>query len=287
MRAVIFVVVVAMIYFYFSFRGSRLNDGGRGERWRGRFHLHLHRSNRAIDYGRRPYAKNIIVSERNRLIFCSIPKVACTNWKYLIRKWEGLDYKDISASHDHTKSGLRYLSDYSRDDIDLTQYYKFVFVRDPYMRLLSAYMDKLRNKKNPSEYTMFLRSVIGYNSAKRNVTDISFATFVNSIYQNKDKAQWNAHWRGQNTMCGLDEFPYDFVGKMENLTAHTKIVFDALKNNMNKSGNEEEKFRFPTHEDINFPPSGSSKKVADDMYTLDLMLKVRTLYADDFRILGY
>mmetsp|Transcript_28469 Transcript_28469/g.111562 ORF Transcript_28469/g.111562 Transcript_28469/m.111562 type:complete len:622 (+) Transcript_28469:221-2086(+) len=55
-----------------------------------------------------PYAKRIVVSEKANLIYCPVPAAASTNWKYLIRKFEGFDdYRDLTVLHDRTKSGLR------------------------------------------------------------------------------------------------------------------------------------------------------------------------------------
>ncbi|GAB0495712.1 hypothetical protein MMPV_007017 [Pyropia vietnamensis] len=73
---------------------------------------------------------------------------ANSNWKYLLRRLEGYgDYANLSKLHNPALSGLRYLSDYSAGEAatllaDPT-YTKFVFVRDLYTRLLSAYMDKI------------------------------------------------------------------------------------------------------------------------------------------------
>lgn len=56
----------------------------------------------------KPFAKRIIVSERHRFIYCPVPKVANSNWKYLIRKNEGFeDYDDLTKAHNANTSGLR------------------------------------------------------------------------------------------------------------------------------------------------------------------------------------
>lgn len=221
------------------------------------------------------------MSERSQLLYCPIPKAANTNWKYLIRKWEGLDdYAFVHASHHAATSGLRYLSDYSSHEARelLPTLYKFVFVRDPYIRVLSAYMDKLRNNKD--EYRTFLAAALGWRRA-REMDDSdarpSFTTFVNALAQTPTSSM-NAHWRPQSELCGIGELPYDFVGRMESLTADVQKVFAKL-NRTNE--------HFPTHQDIGFPPSGASRELADEVYTLDLMMKVRVIFEKDFELLGY
>lgn len=236
-----------------------------------------------------PFAQHIIVSEVSRLVFCPIPKAANSNWKYLIRKWEGLkDYADLPSAHHQLTSGLRYLSDYSVPEAQQIlvdpSYFRFVFVRDPYLRLLSCYMDKFRNEDPEyvqKEYRAFLAQLFGWPYARS--VDIeqdprpSFQAFVDALKKHSPE-QMNAHWMPQTTYCGFGIVPYDFVGRMENLRKDAQHVFDSL-------GKPRE--YFPTQQDIGFPPSGASKKVANRLYTGDLMSKVRAIYDQDFRLLGY
>lgn len=254
--------------------------------WRSACNFFQRRRPTEIDITSQPWSHNVIVSERSRLIFCPIPKAANTNWKYVIRKWEGLeDYASVRAAHDPYTSGLRYLSDYSAREARtiVTRFYKFAFVRDPYLRALSAYMDKLRNTDPRfvrEEYRTFLAALLGWHRARAFNDDAprpSFATFVNALAQTPRDAM-NAHWRPQTDLCGFDEMHYDFIGRMEKLRADAQTVFAAL----NRS-NE----RFPSHDDVGFPPSGASNELADEMYTLDLMFKVRVIYERDFAVLGY
>lgn len=244
-----------------------------------------HRKPKSVPFPYRPYARNIIVSERSGLLYCPIPKAANTNWKYLIRKWEGYDdYANVHLAHSPHTSGLRYLSDYHPREAAklLPRLYKFTFVRDPYSRLVSAYMDKLRNVDKDyvrSEYRTFLAAVVGWKRA-RDLNDDerpSFRTFIDSLAQTP-RSEMNAHWRPQVDLCGIGEMNYDFVGRMESLAKDANVVFRALNRTHEK---------FPTHADIGFPPSGATRKLGDELFTLDLMLKVRVIYADDFEQLAY
>ncbi len=155
-------------------------------------------------------------------------------------------------------------------------------MRDPYTRLVSAYMDKLRNVDKEyvrTEYRTFLAAVLGWRKARELGEDErpSFPTFINALVQTP-RSEMNAHWRPQTDLCGIGEMEYDFVGRMETLSKDVKTIFHAL----NRSHE-----RFPTHEDIGFPPSGATRSLGDELYTLDLMLKVRVMYADDFERLSY
>lgn len=234
-------------------------------------------------------ASNLIVSEQNRLIFCPVPKAANTNWKYLLRKWENLpNYADLRTAHNPELSGLRYLSDYSPIEaatlLSDPTYFRFVFVRDPYTRLLSCYMDKFRNE-DPiyvhREYRLFLAQLFSWREARAADIDTdprpSFRAFVDELVKHAP-VEMNAHWRPQTVLCGFGLVRYDFVGRMENLKEDVRHVFKRL-------GKPDE--QFPTQRQLGFPPSGASSLLADGLYTLDLMYKVRVVYEDDFRLLGY
>lgn len=242
-----------------------------------------------LDILKQPFAADIIVSEVNKLVYCPIPKAASSNWKYLIRKLEGFpDYADLTTAHNRNKSSLRYLTDYSPFEVKrlLTdkQYFKFAFVRNPYMRLLSCYMDKFRNMDSnytSTEYVPFLADAFSWRYARsidpQTAPRPSFRTFVNAIFT-ADHNCMNHHWRSQTLLCGFGLIEYDFIGRMENLSTDARHVLEAI-------GRPQE--TFPTHNEINFPPSGASLELAQRLYSAEMLFKVRALYADDFQYLRY
>lgn len=235
------------------------------------------------------FASNIIVSEKNKLVFCPIPKAANSNWKYLIRKFEGIpDYADLTTAHNPNMSGLRYLSDYSASEAQeilcSPTFFKFVFVRNPYMRLLSCYMDKFRNtdpKYVYSEYRSFLAQLFNWRYARTVNLSVdprpTFNAFIDELTKH-EPADMNAHWMPQTIHCGIGVTPYDFIGHMEHVDVDAKRVLQKL-------GKQHE--HFPSQQEIGFPSSGASNFVADKLYTKQLKVKVRALYDADFHILGY
>lgn len=88
----------------------------------------------------------------------------------------------------------------------------------------------------------------------------------------------NPHWMPQTHYCGIGIIPYDFIGHMEALQRDARHVFSRLR---------KPDEHFPRHEEIGFPPSGASDQLADDLFTVDLMFKIRAVYNDDFHLLGY
>jgi hypothetical protein len=232
----------------------------------------------------RSFAARVIVSEKSRLIYCPIPKAASSNWKYLIRKFEGLDdYLDLSKAHSPELSGLRYLTDYSPAEVERIlsdpSYFKFTFVRDPYSRTLSCYLNKFQNRGEAyvrTEYRSFLAQLFDWRYAREVAIESeprpSFSAFVDEVAK-QTPSEMNAHWAPQTLLCGLGEMPYDFVGKMEHLQDDVAYV-------LNKIGRPRE--HFPSQAEIGFPPSGASDALLNDLYTLETMIKIRFIFDIDF-----
>ena len=94
------------------------------------------------------YDHPVIVNDEYKVIFCYIPKVACSQWKLVFL---ALDNRtDVDNVHDNKHYKFLF-NDYSDEDIKvrLKSYFKFLFVREPLERLLSAYNNKFVNKKWP------------------------------------------------------------------------------------------------------------------------------------------
>jgi hypothetical protein len=232
----------------------------------------------------RPFASRIIVSEKSKLIYCPIPKAASSNWKYLIRKFEGLDdYFDLAKAHSPEISGLRYLSDYSAAEVERLLadplFLKFTFVRDPYSRAISCYLDRFQNRAEEyvrKEYRTFLAELFDWHYAREIALESeprpSFSEFIDELAK-QSPSEMNAHWAPQSLLCGLGEMPFDFIGHMNTLSADVDHVLAKL-------GHLQE--HFPSQSDIGFPASGASTELLNNIYTLETMLKVRFIFDSDF-----
>lgn len=95
----------------------------------------------------------MMVSHRHRIVYVSVPKVACSSLKYMMHRLEtGRDY---DAEAPHPDGGLwghihRHHPSTLFDRIDWAQYdgyWRFAVIRDPVKRLLSCYTDKILGQK--------------------------------------------------------------------------------------------------------------------------------------------
>jgi len=93
----------------------------------------------------------LIVDDEHKLMYCSVAKVASTTWKKLLMILSGMsnatNYEDVDGMNAHRS--LRRLGHYSSKEASyrLRTYKKFMFVRQPFERLLSAFNSKLKRSK--------------------------------------------------------------------------------------------------------------------------------------------
>ncbi|XP_013409350.1 carbohydrate sulfotransferase 11-like [Lingula anatina] len=89
----------------------------------------------------------IWVSDDLQLVYCEVPKAASSLWKMLILKAKGYPIKSSESVHmiDFPQN-LRRLDTYSSSEIEniLNHYLKFLILRHPADRLVSAYRDKIK-----------------------------------------------------------------------------------------------------------------------------------------------
>jgi len=143
-------------------------------------------------------------------IYFETPKVGCSSIKGELQAALGL-YQE--RGNIHNKKGSPLLS--PKDDIgqflerlktpnDL----KFTFVRNPYSRVLSAYMDKvLRDSPKSSRYRKEL-------SLDESVAP-SFLKFLQAVQRTPDKER-DIHWMTQSRLTYFGVVAMDYVGRFEN-----------------------------------------------------------------------
>lgn len=102
--------------------------------------------------------EHIIVDQKHQLLYCYVPKVACTNWKRTLLYLSGNSNVsrplDIPADFVHRTGVFPKLANFSIEDAThmLRTYTTFLIVRHPFERLLSAYRNKLEQQYSSSKY---------------------------------------------------------------------------------------------------------------------------------------
>ncbi|CAL8271737.1 unnamed protein product [Gadus morhua 'NCC'] len=204
---------------------------------------------------------HLIVDDTHQIIYCYVPKVACTNWKRvmvvlsqsLVSPSSGKPYtepQDIPADVVHNNSihltfakFWRHYGSLSRHlmALKLQHYTKFIFVRDPFVRLISAYRNKFESA-NENFYRQFGSVMLRrYGNATGDVPESAadaFAAGVRPSFQQfitylldadtEKEAVFNEHWRQIYRLCHPCQVQYDFVGHLETLEADSKQLLRML-----------------------------------------------------------
>ncbi|XP_058480959.1 carbohydrate sulfotransferase 12-like [Solea solea] len=187
---------------------------------------------------------HLIVDDLHGLIYCYVPKVACTNIKkiiYVLLKGEPYgDPRNVTAEV-HGNS-LPFLQTMPRNEIKarLKHYTKFLFVRDPFIRLISAYRNKFLSSNQlfyhgPGRY--ILRRFANYSDPPETVKEalalglqVSFYNFIQFVLEKGLIQQnMNEHWNQMNRLCSPCLIQYDFIGHQETMQEDIEHLLKILK----------------------------------------------------------
>ncbi|XP_034020046.1 carbohydrate sulfotransferase 12-like [Thalassophryne amazonica] len=238
--------------------------------------------------------ENFIVNDEYAVIYCYIPKVACTNGKRLmISLNKGKPYQDLMSIHPDVVQNynFHYLSHLPKPEqqIRLKHFKKFLFVRDPFNRLLSAFRGKFQkfNWYFYENYAWHILHHFGHlpeptPSMHEAFTSGLFPSFNNFIEylldpQTEKNVPFEPHWRQMHRLCHPCHIQFDFIGHQETLQDDAEQLLNLLN----------------LQDDIKFPPSyenmTSSNMVLDWFRTVPLedRRKLYNMYEEDFRLFGY
>lgn len=229
--------------------------------------------------------RNIYYLTKEDVMFCYIPKNACSRFKPLLRKREGFkDWRDPSMVHGK-KNGLQRLMWLSRDralELLRDQHFrKAIVVRDPFSRLASAYQNKVASPW-PDQREDFWNKHLhkecpGMMASREMPRDgplMSIEDFLKCLLAKDSLEPSNEHWRPQTQLCGLNHIEYDYYLHLETLSDDAKYLLDSLNWAENVTA-------FQIHRNPVY-----SKNLAEffSKEALDLALEY---YQEDFDVLQY
>nr|XP_019958676.1 PREDICTED: carbohydrate sulfotransferase 12 isoform X1 [Paralichthys olivaceus]XP_019958677.1 PREDICTED: carbohydrate sulfotransferase 12 isoform X1 [Paralichthys olivaceus] len=253
---------------------------------------------------------HLIVDDTHQIIYCYVPKVACTNWKRvmvvlsqsLISPSSGKPYTDPEAVppdlvHNSTlhltfAKFWRHYGSLSRHlmALKLQHYTKFLFVRDPFVRLISAFRNKF-GRPNQDFYKQFgsvmLRRYGNVSGSLPETVAEAFAAGIKPTFQQfvtylldpdtEQESVFNEHWRQVYRLCHPCQVKYDFIGRLETLEPDADHLLKLLK--------VDHLLRFP---------SGARNRTATSwerdwfaQIPVTMRRELYKLYEPDFKLFGY
>ena len=147
--------------------------------------------------------------------------------------------------------------------------FRFCFVRNPYTRALSAYLDKIKRKTR--QQNGYLKQLDPANSAG---DDLTFEDFLEFVARQSYDAM-NEHWRPQHVHIRPDLVDYNAIGCFERFNSDLRKIFEtidaALVSYIEKVDEH----------------STNANDAVSEYYNPSAVRKVQQIYEDDFLLFGY
>uniref|UniRef100_A0A8C4NJI1 Carbohydrate sulfotransferase n=1 Tax=Eptatretus burgeri TaxID=7764 RepID=A0A8C4NJI1_EPTBU len=252
---------------------------------------------------------HLIVDDNHGIIYCYVPKVACTNWKRMMIVLSGsvtnngkpytepLEVPSLVAhlpSSHHTLARQLRLHGPRFVRHKLATYSKFLFVREPFARLVSAFQSKFAVQNEVFYHRFAVPMLQLYQgvvepaaSAADALSDktgngssrLQFSSFVRYLLDPNTEKQkpLNEHWRQVYRLCHPCQISYDFVGHLEKQTEETTYLLRMLG----------------VPPSLHLPPAFHKKTDLDRVersfsgVPVSLRRKLFQLYATDYALFGY
>ena len=180
--------------------------------------------------------KLVHYSDKHKLMYYSVPKVACTTIKTFLAKSENIETKHLGVHHKNPQ--IKRLTMSESDVEQYKNYYRFSFVRNPWGRLFSCYKNKIYDpprffsKSNPyhnekGEFKDFIRRY--GNLSFRHMQFEDFVDFVVAIPDHL----CDPHFLPQHYFLEMDKL--NFIGRFENFKADIHKVLRKISADLDVS----------------------------------------------------
>ncbi|XP_068175074.1 carbohydrate sulfotransferase 14 [Antennarius striatus] len=187
-----------------------------------------HNINSLSPQQRRILLQHILVDDQYHFLYCYVPKVACSNWKKVLKVLNGaLENVNVNVKMNHV-ADLKFLSSLKPEEINfrLKHYFKFMFVRDPMERLLSAYKNKFGEIAS-YQHKYGVEIVKRYRDVAKDAhikgDDVTFAEFIQYLVD-EDVDHMNEHWMPMYNLCQPCVVNYDFIGSHDRIEEDSEFV---------------------------------------------------------------
>lgn len=199
----------------------------------------------------------MILHAPTRTAYCVIPKSSCTFWvsvfRFMNNDTGGGSYRhplEMTRVHVHSEkpsvTTFSSIHDPSERPSNLNDYFRFIFVRNPYSRIWSAYIDKFFlldfwitevpsfldfwKEEEDRQWGSEVKEARPRRIFGKCGQDVSFAEFLTYVAAKgeKEPERLNGHWRPVEHLCSANYFCPHFVGHVETFQQDSAYVLERM-----------------------------------------------------------
>ncbi|XP_053669744.1 carbohydrate sulfotransferase 11-like [Anopheles nili] len=247
---------------------------------------------------------NYFLEPRHRLLWCAISKVASTSWMYQLNRWADVPQEKIAFYARDLKALTRlYYPTPTRADVEQikrdveTPVVRFLLVRDPFDRFVSAYEDLIVRPQSDNYRNLrrfIFREVYGVDvpvAVVQNATSPapSFSDFTEFVLRRKNVR--DPHWESYYNLCDPCFLQPTVIVKLETYDRDVAHLLQLLNHTTTGTGRyDNARLNVNHHRTANNDASmGRSKSTLDRLAELtgDQFERLYHRYELDFRLFQY
>lgn len=217
------------------------------------------------------------ISLKHRYVYSAVAKVGTTSLNHIFQKMEMRELNRKWIDFHPVVENSPFIKPYQLSRTQLADilfgedFFRFLFVRDPFRRAVSAWRDKINGNRQEKKQILKTLKIDGSQLQ----TSVSFYDFLSAVADIHDEKR-DEHWATQTYLSCAGAVPYGFIGRIESFDHDIKSIEKKLM--LDLSG---------------YYPPETMKNTIDDKraYTEDYCEKtidlVRQIYAEDFKQFHY
>ncbi|KAM7353437.1 carbohydrate sulfotransferase 11 isoform 1-T7 [Cochliomyia hominivorax] len=180
-----------------------------------------------------PNPREFFISPGHNLVWCNVFKAASSTWMYYFNILGGYDIKYLQRTEFQPLelARKRFPRPFMQDLEDaLSSSLSFLFVRDPFERIVSGYRNKLEGGKNTYYKTLARRIITKFRKhpiagGGRSKSGPTFNEFVQYLIEQYEQGKpFDEHWSPIYSFCTPCSINFTIIGKVETFNRDSEFI---------------------------------------------------------------